>query len=128
MKSDIMTEVHASGIAKAHSELPQSKTDDLVDLESCSELEWIVVRTRSSEYDLLVLSGVAGDVLIRGGRVFPAFRRATVIGSIFGAQPVKLGSICVGLHLEVRVDGESVVTSRIQSVSRHRLPFAEGHV
>src|SRR6185436_11218717 len=44
-----------------------------VDLESCSEREWIVVQTRNSMYDLIVLSGDTGAVMIRGGELFKEF-------------------------------------------------------
>jgi hypothetical protein len=64
--------------------------------------------------------------MIRGGRFFPEYRRAIVTGSIFGGSAVKLRKICVGLHMEMQLDGKSLVTSQIQSVSRHRLSIAEG--
>jgi hypothetical protein len=91
--------------------------DDVIQLDSCPALQWIVVRTRKSTYDIIVLSGDAGEVMVRGGRFFPEFRHATIAGSTFGGSSVKLGSICVGLHLELRVNGKSFVTSRIQAVS-----------
>jgi len=86
-------------------------------LESCSELESIVVRTRSSVYELIVLCGDTGEVMIRGGQFFPEFRRATVVGSTFGGSCIMLRSLCVGLRLELRVDRESFLTSRIQSIT-----------
>ena len=92
-------------------------TDHDIRLESCSELESIVVRTRRSVYEVIVLSGDTGEVMIRGGQFFPEFRRATVVGSTFGGSCITLRSICVGLCLELRVDRKSFVTSRIQSVS-----------
>jgi hypothetical protein len=87
-------------------------------LEACRELERIVVRTRRSVYEIIVLSGKAGDVLVRGGRFFPKFRQATVTGSIFGGCGVELGSISVGLHLELQCGGGSFLTSQIVAVSR----------
>ena len=100
--------------------------DDALSLESCSELEWIVVKTRGSVYDVIVLAGDTGDVMVRGGRLFPEFRRGIIAGSVFGGSAVKLRSICVGLQLELHVDGKSFVTSPIQTISRHRPPVAEG--
>jgi hypothetical protein len=100
-------------------------------LESCSALDWITVRTLQSAYDVIVLAGGAGDVMIRGGRLFPQFRRARIVGSTFGGSAAKLRSICVGLHLELCVDGKSFVTSRIEAASRRdarereRSPFEE---
>ena len=106
-------------VAKLLDQLPALQPDKTIQLDSCSALEWIVVRTRRSVYDIIVLAGEAGDVMVRGGSLFAAFRRAKIVGSIFGDSAVKLRSICVGLHLEFWVDGKSFVTSRIQAVSRY---------
>jgi hypothetical protein len=35
---------------------------DGIQIDSCPALEWIVVRTRNSVYDVIVLSGTAGEV------------------------------------------------------------------
>ena len=87
-------------------------------LDSCAESEWIVVRTKHSVYELVVLSGKHGAVLVRGGRLFPTFQRATVAGSVIGPAAVRLASIVIGLHLELRVGTHSFVTSRIEAVSK----------
>ncbi len=99
---------------------------DTLQLDSCPELEWITVKTRRSLYDVVVLSGDSGLVLIRGGDLFPEFRRATITGARLGGVAVKLGAIVVGLRLEFVVDGMPVVTSRVQAISRHHLSVAEG--
>ena len=39
-----------------------------IHIYSCAELETIVVKTRSSVYELVVLRGDRGDVLLRGGK------------------------------------------------------------
>ena len=53
-----------------------------IHIDSCAELETIVVKTRSSVYELVVLRGDRGDVLLRGGRHFEEFRRVRFLGSI----------------------------------------------
>ena len=96
--------------------------DNVIRLASCAEFDWVVVRTCGGHvYDIVVLSGATGAVMVRGGRFFPDFRRATVVGSTFGGSAVKLRTICAGLHLELKVDGKSIVTSSVTEVSR-RLP------
>jgi hypothetical protein len=109
---------NSSGGATASGDVA-SRPYNAISLESCPAFEWIVVRTQRSLYEVIVLSGKEGKVLVRGGHLFPAFRHATVAGSMIGSAAVKLTSIVVGLHLELRVDGQSFVTSRIESVSRH---------
>jgi hypothetical protein len=97
--------------------------ENSIRLASCSGLEWIEVKTTRSVYDLVVLCGDASDVLIRGGRYFPEFRRATVFGSVSGPGDVRLQSICVGMKLAVDDGEKPVVTSRIEAVSRRPFPF-----
>jgi hypothetical protein len=92
---------------------------EAVPLDSCSNFEWLIVRTQRSVYELIVLSAKDGDVLVRGGRLFPVFRRARVAGSMNGSSEIKLSSVVVGSHLELVVDRKSFVTSVVEAVSRH---------
>ena len=43
-------------------------------IDACAALETIGVTTRSGVYELVVLRGDRGDVLVRGGRYFTKFR------------------------------------------------------
>ena len=103
-----------------------SQLGDYVELDTCSELERIIVKTSRSTYEVVVLSGDTGAVLVRGGNLFPEFRRVTITGSLFGGIAVKLRTIAVGLNLEFLVDDTSVITSRVRAISRHHLPAVEG--
>lgn len=94
-----------------------ARSSDAVQLDSCPAFERIVVTTRRSVYDIIVLSGDAGEVMIRGGRFFPDFRRARVAGSTGGGSALKLRSICAGLSLELNANGQRFVTSKIQAIS-----------
>ena len=115
-----------SRIQKLFAERAAARIGDTLQLDSCPELEWITVRTLRSVYDVVVLSGDTGAVLIRGGDLLPEFRNATITGSLFHAVAVKPGAIAVGLNLEFMVDGRSVVTSPVQAISRHHLSVPEG--
>ena len=97
-----------------------SPPDEAIQLDSCAAFQWMVVRTRRSVYDIIVLSGEAGEVMVRGGHYFPEFRHATIAGSTFGASAMRVGSICPGCHMELEADGKSFVTSRIEAVSLGR--------
>lgn len=107
-------------------ELAAADSGHDIRLESCDEFERIIIRTRNSTYEVIVLSGDTGEVMVRGGEFFNTFRHAMLAGSIFGCTSVKLKMICVGCHLEFRVDGKSVITSRVTCVSRQPLTAAEG--
>jgi hypothetical protein len=110
----------SSGGSTAHGAVAGRRSDS-VSLDACSNFDWIIVRTERSVYELIVLSGKDGEVLVRGGHLFPVFRRARVAGSMMGSATVTLASIVVGLHLELVVDGKSFATSAIEAVSRHNL-------
>ena len=99
---------------------------DYVELNSCSVLEWITVKTSRSTYDVVVLSGDTGAVAVRGGSLFPEFRCATITGALFEGVAVMVRTIAVGLSLEFLVNGTPVITSRIQAISRRHLPVVEG--
>lgn len=90
----------------------------VVRLDTCSEFETIVVTTQGSVYELIVLSGRAGEVMIRGGRFFPEFRCGVLIGSLFTPGATRRGTIAVGMRLALNDGVMPVVTSRILSISR----------
>jgi hypothetical protein len=104
-------------VGMPHGDRVFAEPDESIQLEACLEHEWIAIKTRRSVYDVVVLSGNTGEVMVRGGRFFPEFRRATVTGSIFSAG-VRLGRICVGMHLLLDDGERPVITSLIQTVSR----------
>jgi hypothetical protein len=71
--------------------------NDGVQIEACSPLDRLVVETRNSVYDVVVVSPKDGDVLVRGGRLFPDFRQAQLVGATAGGHTVKLLGIYSGL-------------------------------
>jgi hypothetical protein len=87
-------------------------------LTSCSPSETILVRTRSSVYEMIVVRGDRGEVLVRGGKMLPAFRRAIFMGSTAGGTALKPNTIDVGLRMEFNLGGEIMVTSAVKAVAR----------
>ena len=97
---------------------PARQSDETIQVDSCAPFETLVVKTSNSVYEVIVLSGRDGEVLVRGGRFFPEFRRATLAGSTVGGNALKLRSIEVGLRLELRADGKAFSTSPVQALSQ----------
>ena len=91
--------------------------NDGIQIDSCPALEHIEVRTLNSVYEVIVMEGGAGEVLIRGGRFFPEFRRARLAGATAGSA-LKLLGIYVGLRMELYVDDQPIVTSSVRWISR----------
>jgi len=95
-------------------------------LDSCPELERIIVKTQRSIYDIVVLSGESGAVAVRGGAFLPEFRQASFIGSLSNGVATHMGAVVVGLNLEFVVAGQSIITSPVRSFSSCHLSVVEG--
>jgi hypothetical protein len=93
-----------------------------IHLDSCLPFERIAVRTRMSHYEVIVLPGHSGKVLVRGGRYFTTFQHAGLAGSTCGGSAIRLRTIEVGCRLELQVNGMPIVTSTIEAVS-HVKPY-----
>jgi hypothetical protein len=86
--------------------------------DSCAELETIVVKTRSSVYELVVLGGARGDVLLRGGRHFKKFRRVLFLGSTAEGGSFQPRTIDIGLRMTFIIADRLFATSAVESLSR----------
>ena len=96
--------------------------DPAICLGSCEPFETVVARTSASVYELIVLQGDAGDVLVRGGQKFPEFRRVWFAGATAGGHTtlhaLKMNTIQMGLRMEFHTADSIVVTSPVVEVSR----------
>ena len=89
-----------------------------IQIDSCSARETIVVTTRSSVYELIVLRPTHGLILVRGGRHFPKCRRALFLGSAADGGPVEPRIIGIGLRMRLVCGDRSFLTSAVQSIGR----------
>jgi hypothetical protein len=89
-------------------------------IEACAAQDTIVVTTWSSVYELVILRGDRGDVLVRGGRHFTEFRQVLFLGSIADDGSVERHTIDIGLRMKFGFGEQFVITSPVQSLSRHR--------
>jgi hypothetical protein len=89
---------------------------DGVQIDGLAELERLIIKTRNNSYEITVLNPATGDVLVCGGRFFPVETRARVNGASLGGSFLKLRGIYVGFSLELSVDGDTVVTSPVETI------------
>ena len=80
-------------------------------------MQRIVLRTHQHVYEIFVRSGATGEVLVRGGQFFQEFTEARLTGSSLGGGFLKRYGIYVGLRVEFNVNGETLVTSPVFSLS-----------
>jgi hypothetical protein len=88
-----------------------------VQLENIQDMETLAVRTENSTYEITIICGRTGDVLIRGGRFFPEFTAARLAGSSLGGSFLKLRGIYVGFSLEFHFEKRLIITSRVRNIS-----------
>ena len=80
-------------------------------------MERLLLRTENSTYEITVISGRSGEILVRGGRFFPEFTAARLAGSSLGGSFLKLRGIYVVFNLEIHFDKRLIITSRVRQIS-----------
>jgi len=88
-----------------------------VQLETMQDMETLTVRTENSTYEITVISGRTGEILVRGGRFFPEFTPARLAGSSLGGSFLKLRGIYVGFSLEIHFEKRLIITSRVRKIA-----------
>jgi hypothetical protein len=86
-----------------------------VQLRDLPPMTTLVVRTRNSEYHIVVSSG--DEVLVKGGHFFPSLTEARFSGASVGGSFLKVGWIGVGLRMEILAEGRRIVTSPVYDIA-----------
>jgi hypothetical protein len=82
-----------------------------------ADLENLIVKTRHSTYEITIISGSEGEVLVRGGQYFPEKTPAHLSGATFGGSFLKMRGIYLGLKMEIMQDRRRIITSPVQSIA-----------
>jgi hypothetical protein len=90
---------------------------DEVRLGQLAAFDRIVITTRNHTYEIIVTAPDTGEVLVRGGTVFPRFTAARLNGSTLGGSVIKVHSVNVGFRVEFAIENVPVVTSRVQTLA-----------
>ena len=77
----------------------------------------LIVRTRNSVYEIIVMVPHTASVMVRGGRFFSTFTPAQVVGSSLGGGFLKLHGVYAGLQMELVTDDLPIITTRVRTVS-----------
>jgi hypothetical protein len=90
-----------------------------IDLVSCAAFERIVAKTGSSLYEVIVLRGEPGRVLVRGGKHFTTFCPVLFVGSTRPNGAIEQHTIEIGLRMKFYFENMVIVTSVVQSLCRY---------
>src|ERR1051326_8745543 len=79
-------------------------------LETMQDMQNLIVETENSTYEITVICGRTGEILIRGGRFFPELTAARLAGSSLGGSFLKLRGIYAGFKMEIHSEDRFIVT------------------
>lgn len=91
-----------------------------VQIDTLEEWSVLTACTLHTRYEIVVGHGAPGDVLVRGGRYFPEWTAARLVGSTLGGSVLKQFGIHLGWHLEFRLEDRHILTSPVRSVTLQR--------
>jgi hypothetical protein len=95
-----------------------------VQVDQLEAMDTLVVETRNSRYEIVVIDPSNAEVIIRGGEFFSEPTPAHVSGASMGGSFLKVRGIYVGLSLELLVDGRRITTTPVHRINADRmLPF-----
>ena len=101
------------------SEMPWSDGLQLGDLRV---LDTVEVTTKNTVYEITVMDPRIGEVLVRGGKFFPVYTRARLAGASLAGSFLKLLGIYVGFSMEIHMDEERIVTTRVRGITTNHQP------
>ena len=93
---------------------------DGVQIGEMPDLETLTVQTQNSIYEITVLSGKTGEVLVRRGQFFPEWTPAQLAGASLGGSFLKAGGIYPGFKIEFRHDDRLIITSLVRRIISER--------
>jgi len=96
---------------------PKDPRDSGVQIDRMRDMQRLQIRTHNSLYEITVIDGRSGDILVRGGLFFPELTRAYLAGSTFRDSTSKKRGIYLGFHMELSADKMRIVTSPVQTIA-----------
>ncbi len=104
------------GVATGSGCLHDEDLNSSVAIDSLDSGTALIVQTRKSVYRMVVVDSAVCKVLVQGGQLLPQAAEGIVQGSSLGGSVLKMGWIVVGLRLELVVDRQRIITSRVESI------------
>jgi hypothetical protein len=87
-----------------------------VQVDRMEDMGKLEVRTRNSLYEITIIDGPSGEILVRGGPFFLELTPAQLAGATLGGAFCKIRGIYAGFRMEINANGQRTVTSPVESV------------
>ena len=86
-------------------------------IDQLPDMQRIHVRTVYSLYEITVIDGRAGEILVKGGQYVPELTEGQLAGATLGGSFCKMRGIYPGFKMEFVANGQRLITSVVQTVS-----------
>ena len=100
---------------------------DGLQIDHLPALQSVYVQTRNTRYEITIVNGSTGDILVSGGRFFPVPTEARLNGCTLGGSCLKWRGLYPGFKMELQIDGDRIITTTIQTVALVTTPPANIH-
>ncbi|HET9217296.1 MAG TPA: hypothetical protein VFR18_09975 [Terriglobia bacterium] len=90
---------------------------DGIQIDHVDDLETVVVETQNSTYDITIIDGIEGEVMVRGGQFFPQLTPAHLSGASMRGSFLKLRGIYLGFCMEFLHEGKRIITSSVRRIA-----------
>src|SRR5579862_6494291 len=87
-----------------------------VQIDNHEDMEKLAVRTWNTLYEITIIEGQSGEILVRGGQLFPEMTPARLSGATLGGSFCKMRGIYVGFRMELIANGQRFVTTPVESI------------
>lgn len=88
-----------------------------IQIDHMEDMQKVAVQTANNLYEIVIISGHEGDVLVRGGKFFPELTPANLAGATLGGSFCKMRGIYVGFRMEFMANGKRIITSPVETVA-----------
>jgi len=99
--------------------------DNGLHIDQLSALDRLTVLTQHSTYEIVIVTPVTGEVLVRGGEFFPEFTSVRLAGSTLGGSFLKMRSVHPGFRIEFAVGRGVIVTSPVRTITVAPVPHVD---
>jgi hypothetical protein len=87
-----------------------------VQIDDREDMETLAIQTWNSLYEITIIEGRRGEVLVRGGQFFPELTPARLTGATLGGSFCKMRGIYVGFRMEINANGQRFITTPVESI------------
>ena len=88
-----------------------------VQIEQMEDMQRLYVQTKNSLYEITVIDRWSGEILVRGGQLFPELTPAQLAGATLWGSFLKMQGIYVGFAMEINAGDQRFLTTRVREIA-----------